>query len=176
MYAGAKMNRKFLTSAKVAFLAASLSLSTTSTAENTVNASAVHALVLGSIGLPAYAKYTARAKFNEVVSGASPVKMQVELCVFDVGPEEAPIYCNSGKKPDISLGQRGWNLSYDFLNNKYTAGISVKAGVITVTAVNSDGLNGATIILNPNLEQNDGNSFVNWSVDPASTCIKYDLC
>ncbi len=172
------MNRKIFTSAKVAFLAAFLSFCPPSVAENSVDASAVHSLVLGSIGFPAYAKYTARAKFSEVVSGAAPVKQQVELCVFDVGPKEAPIYCNSGKKADDSLGQRGWNLSNDFLflGNKYTAGISVKAGVITITAVNSDGLEGATIILNPNLEQVDENSVVNWSVDPDSTCIKYDLC
>lgn len=170
------MNRKFFTSAAVAFLAASVSFSAPAAAENTADASAVHTLVLGSIVFPAYAKYTARAKFSEVISNSSPVKQQVELCVFDVGPKEAPIYCNSGKKPDASLDQRGWNLAYDYFKSRYTADISVKAGIITVTAVDSDDLKGATVIFNPNLEQVDENSAVNWSLDPASTCIKYDLC
>ncbi|MBQ8707376.1 MAG: pilin [Succinivibrionaceae bacterium] len=173
------MNRTILATAAAAFVAASLSFSAPADAENTVDASSVHALVLGSIGFPAYAKYTARAKFSEILNGAAPVKQQVELCVFDVGPKEAPIYCNTGIKADPALGQRGWNLSAspDSYQDRYTASISVKAGVITVVAQNSHNLKGATLILNPNIDQmTDDSSPMNWSVDPASTCLKHDLC
>nr|MBQ5526416.1 pilin [Succinivibrionaceae bacterium] len=41
--------------------------------------------ILAAIALPAYSKYTARAKFTEVTTAAGPLKQQVELCFFDLG-------------------------------------------------------------------------------------------
>ncbi|MBQ1872372.1 MAG: prepilin-type N-terminal cleavage/methylation domain-containing protein [Succinivibrionaceae bacterium] len=41
--------------------------------------------ILAAIALPAYAKYTARAKFTEIVNGAEPIKIEVELCYMDQG-------------------------------------------------------------------------------------------
>lgn len=41
--------------------------------------------ILAAIALPAYAKYTARAKFTEVVNAAEPIKIEVELCYMDQG-------------------------------------------------------------------------------------------
>ena len=41
--------------------------------------------ILAAIALPAYAKYTARAKFTEVMTAAGPLKLQVELCYVDLG-------------------------------------------------------------------------------------------
>ena len=50
--------------------------------------------ILAAIALPAYSKYTARAKFTEVTTAAGPLKQQVELCYFDMG---ALSNCNGSK-------------------------------------------------------------------------------
>ena len=67
--------------------------------------------ILAAIALPAYSKYTARAKFTEVTSSTAAVKQQVELCIFDVGWTDAADYCQQPNKADPAKGQRGWDLS-----------------------------------------------------------------
>ncbi|MBQ8708619.1 MAG: zinc-ribbon domain-containing protein [Succinivibrionaceae bacterium] len=130
--------------------------------------------IVASIMLPAYAKYQARAKFAEVVSATYPLKQQVELCIFDVGPEEAATYCSTGKKANVSLGQRGWDLSKPAgaYATKYVSSITVDGGVITATG-HVVGNIPETIVLVP---QADNSGHVDWTVSPQSSCIRNDLC
>lgn len=66
--------------------------------------------ILAAIALPAYSKYTARAKFTEVFAAAGPLKQQVELCYVDLGGFEGTgengnyVTCNSNSQGN------GWNL------------------------------------------------------------------
>ena len=129
--------------------------------------------ILAAIALPAYSKYTARAKFTEVTSATAAVKQQVELCLFDVG-WAAKANCATGKKADSSKGQRGWDLSKPAADyaTKYVASISVKDGTITAKAIADQNLNSSTIIFVPA----DKKGAIDWSIDPNSDCIKDDLC
>jgi prepilin-type N-terminal cleavage/methylation domain-containing protein len=136
--------------------------------------------ILAAIALPAYSKYTARAKFTEVTTSTAAVKQQVELCIFDVGDADKGTYCNTGKKADSSIGQRGWDLSKPAADykTKYVAQIAVSAGKITATATTAQNLKGATIILDPvvKTDTNGNDGAIDWSINSASTCITYDLC
>ena len=129
--------------------------------------------ILAAIALPAYSKYTARAKFTEVTSATAAVKQQVELCLFDVG-WASKADCATGNKADSSKGQRGWDLSKPAADyaTKYVASISVEAGTITATAIADQNLKSSKIVLIPA----DKNGAIDWSIDPNSDCIKDDLC
>ena len=141
--------------------------------------------ILAAIALPAYSKYTARAKFTEVTSSTAAVKQQVELCIFDVGWSDAANYCQQPNKADPSLGQRGWDLSKapaDYAS-KYVQKITVTgAGVIEAFAINGQNLDNLSIKMAPQPGQGtkDGkatdNDNIDWIVDPASTCFTKDLC
>jgi prepilin-type N-terminal cleavage/methylation domain-containing protein len=134
--------------------------------------------ILAAIALPAYSKYTARAKFTEVTSATAAVKQQVELCIFDVGWGAAASYCHQTKKADPSLGQRGWDLSKapTAYGTKYVDKITVTgAGVIEAFAVNAQNLDGLSIKMTP--QQGKGaNDNIDWIVDSTSSCFGKDLC
>ena len=129
--------------------------------------------ILAAIALPAYSKYTARAKFTEVTTATASVKQQVELCIFDQG-WSGKVNCTTGNKA-TSFSGRGWDLSKAAAaySTKYVSSISVKEGKITATAKNVQGLKGSTLILNPTQGTADQ---VDWKVDSLSTCISNDLC
>jgi type II secretory pathway pseudopilin PulG len=134
--------------------------------------------ILAAIALPAYSKYTARAKFTEVTSATSAIKQQVELCIFDVGFAKKASFCNDNTKADPALGQRGWKFGdpADY-ETKYVKTISVTAGVITATAIAEQNLKSSTIVLTPSLKDpNNANSAIDWQVDASSTCIDNELC
>lgn len=135
--------------------------------------------ILAAIALPAYSKYTARAKFTEVTSATAAVKQQVELCLFDVGWTDKAT-CKTGNKADSTKGQRGWDLSKPAADyaTKYVQSISVENGQITAKAIGGQNLKSSTIILNPvvktDTQGNDG--AIDWTIDSSSGCIKDDLC
>ena len=143
--------------------------------------------ILAAIALPAYSKYTARAKFTEVTSSTAAVKQQVELCIFDVGWTDAAQYCQQPNKADPSKGQRGWDLSKApaAYATKYVDTITVTGtGVIEACAKNAQNLDGLCIKMAP--QQGDGgkddkgtamkNDNIDWIVDPTSSCFTKDLC
>lgn len=136
--------------------------------------------ILAAIALPAYSKYTARAKFTEVTSATAAVKQQVELCLFDVGDKDKGTYCKTGVKADPALGQRGWDLSKAATDyaTKYVQSITVDAGTITAKAIGTQNLKSSTIILVPvvktDSQGNDG--AIDWTIDSTSGCIKDELC
>ena len=145
--------------------------------------------ILAAIALPAYSKYTARAKFTEVTSATAAVKQQVELCIFDVGWGAAASYCHQQLKADPALGQRGWDLSKaptDYAS-KYVEKITVtERGVITAYAINGQNLDNLYIRMAPQPgkgakgegqgAQAKDNDNIDWIVDSTSTCFTKDLC
>ena len=137
--------------------------------------------ILAAIALPAYSKYTARAKFTEVTTAAGPLKEQVELCYFDQGNLTNCNGSNSAVKQ--GNGARGWNLEQAVNATKSTYVKSqpkVEAGIITLTSKNIkvNGNSPFTLILVPT-EENAGNSAgtaLNWNVSASSGCLTADLC
>ncbi len=88
--------------------------------------------VLAAVALPAYQKYTAKAKFTEVISAANPVKQQVELCFFDKQKFDD---C------DNSASGAGWTITAKdkYGNGKYVKEVTVLNGKITVAPEAKDG-------------------------------------
>ena len=139
--------------------------------------------ILAAIALPAYSKYTARAKFTEVTTAAGPLKEQVELCYFDQGKLDN---CKGGQSAAaLGGGARGWNIDQaeKSTNSTYVASGSVSddgKGVITMTSQNIKvGPNSSfTLILVPTEAQatNSAGTALNWEVSVNSTCLKADLC
>ena len=139
--------------------------------------------ILAAIALPAYSKYTARAKFTEVTTAAGPLKQQVELCFFDLGTLEG------GNNPDTGATEctspqkgTGWNLdrAVKDTSSKYVKSAKVEKGVITMTSQNIKvgGVSEFTEILVPTAAQatTNGDTALNWKIDSSSTCKDKDLC
>lgn len=136
--------------------------------------------ILAAIALPAYSKYTARAKFTEVTTAAGPLKEQVELCYFDQGNLTNCNGSNSAVKQ--GKGARGWNIEQAVKATKstYVKSASVSQGKITVTSQNIkvSSKSGFQLTLIPS-EQTTGSSVgtaLNWEVSAGSSCLKADLC
>ena len=140
--------------------------------------------ILAAIALPAYSKYTARAKFTEVTSATAAVKQQVELCIFDIGwggsssssgdSSSVPSECSQPNKADPTKGQRGWDLSKTAKDyaTKYVQEIKVEKGIITAKAIKDQNLNSATIIFVPTNKK----GAIDWTISSSSTCLTDDLC
>ena len=136
--------------------------------------------ILAAIALPAYSKYTARAKFTEVTTAAGPLKEQVELCYFDQGNLTNCNGSNSAVKQ--GNGARGWNIEQAVKATKstYVKSASVSQGKITVTSQNIkvSTKSGFQLTLVPK-EETTGSSVgtaLNWEVSAGSSCLKADLC
>ena len=143
--------------------------------------------ILAAIALPAYSKYTARAKFTEVTTAAEPLKQQVELCYFDQGEldncdkgESAVLLAKSDSK---YKGARGWNIkqAVEATGSTYVAkDPNVEDGVITLESTGIKVGKGSVFSLVLVPEENTSNSSVgtalNWRVSTASTCLDVDLC
>ena len=134
--------------------------------------------ILAAIALPAYSKYTARAKYTEVTTAAGPLKQQVELCYLDLGALEG---CN-----DTSSGN-GWNLKVAVADTKskfVAENPKVQKGVITLTSselIKVSGKTGFTEIFTPSLPNgaakdsaNGQDSAIDWTV--SGSCKEHDLC
>lgn len=142
--------------------------------------------ILAAIALPAYSKYTARAKFTEVTTAAGPLKEQVELCYFDQGKlDECKHGASASATKLAAQGARGWNIDQA---EKATKSTYVASGVvsndgkgkITMTSQNIKvGPNNSfTLVLVPSEAQtgNSAGTALNWTISAGSTCLKADLC
>ena len=138
--------------------------------------------ILAAIALPAYSKYTARAKFTEVTTAAGPLKQQVELCYFDLGT------LNGGQGEGAqscsgTMSGNGWNLSRAVADtsSKYVQDATVTNGVITMTSkgIKVNGTEGFYEILTPSAAKNSGDAALNWEITGDSNdlnCKNADLC
>ena len=136
--------------------------------------------ILAAIALPAYSKYTARAKFTEVTTAAGPLKEQVELCYFDQGNLTNCNGSNSAVKQ--GNGARGWNIeqAVNATKSTYVKSASVTDGKITVTSQNIkvSTKSGFQLTLVPTEEAPGASAgtALNWEVSAGSSCLKADLC
>ena len=142
--------------------------------------------ILAAIALPAYSKYTARAKFTEVTTAAGPLKQQVELCYFDMGSLSN---CDGTKAATdfLSKGARGWNIkqAVDATGSTYVkSNATVDKGVITVNSQNikvtGNSSSSFSLVLEPTeasaAAATSAGSALNWNIKSTSECLTVDLC
>jgi type IV pilus assembly protein PilA len=95
--------------------------------------------ILAAIALPAYQTYTTKAKFSEVVVSTSNLKTLVELCAQDRGTVTG---CSS------NTNGNGWAIPLDITVASGSVGtLTVADGLITSTAISTNGLAGQTYSL-----------------------------
>ncbi|MGY3886156.1 pilin [Aeromonas aquatica] len=119
--------------------------------------------ILAAIALPAYQSYAKKARFTEVVAATGAAKTAVEICYSNLSTLTG---CSAGSNgvPANPSGATGLLQSLTTTN-----------GVITATAVTTNGLNGENYILTPTVTNNK----LVWSNDASgsvSTCIAADAC
>jgi type IV pilus assembly protein PilA len=117
--------------------------------------------ILAAVALPAYQGYTKKAKFSEVVSATGGAKTAVELCAQDQGAVTNCTAGNNGVPADISTAQ----------GNLATLATGAN-GVITATAISSNGLSGETYILTPTVT--DGK--VTWAKSGTCSTVSPAIC
>ena len=110
--------------------------------------------ILAAIAIPSYQNYTKKAKFTEVTQGTAAVKTSVEVCAQDLGTVTGCTGGSNGIPAD--LGTFG----------KYGSSLTTVDGLITATAVSSNGLSGETYILTPTFSATTG---ISWAV--TGTCL-----
>lgn len=130
--------------------------------------------ILAAIALPAYQKYTARARYTEIVSATAPVKQQVELCYVD---QQALTGCDTAAAAGQTVRGAGWSFKAptDYANGTTITSITVADGVITVLPVAANGILATdTYILEPTATNNG----LTWRNDGTtdSGCIATQLC
>lgn len=98
--------------------------------------------VLAAIAMPTYGTYTLKAKFSEVISMTSAYKAAIASCAQEGSCVASPVALGG-----IALGTGGMPNS---TSTTYLGNVAVSPeGVITATAVTSNGLSGETYVLTP---------------------------
>lgn len=126
--------------------------------------------ILASVALPAYQNYTKKAKFTEVVMATNAAKLAVELCAQNtLGSGSGTMTACGGLSAG---GNPGNGIPADITaTNGFVASVSTTpAGVITATAISTNGLNGETYILTPTLSAGK----VTWGI--TGTCQAAQMC
>ena len=119
--------------------------------------------ILAAVALPAYQTYTKKAKFSEVVLATASAKIAVEICAQD---QNAMTLCIGGSQnvPANIATSSGNILSVATTNT------GTNTGVITATAISSNGLAGETYVLTGTL----ANGKVTWA--KTGTCVTAQIC
>ncbi len=115
--------------------------------------------ILAAVAIPAYANYTKKAKFAEVIQGTQAVKIAVEICAADLGTLTGCSAGSNGVPTDITTF------------GKYGASMATLDGFITATAVTTQGLSGETFVLSPIFSSTTG---ISWTT--SGSCITANLC
>jgi len=111
--------------------------------------------ILAAVAIPNYQQYTKKAKFTEVVQSTAALKAAVEICLQD----------QNGVLANCSGGANGVPSDNAAGNGKFLASIATVSGVITATAVATNGLAGETVILTPTFSATSGTT---WAI--TGTC------
>jgi type IV pilus assembly protein PilA len=93
--------------------------------------------ILAAVAMPAYNQYTKKAKFTEVVQATASIKTAVETCAQDLGTLTGCSAGSNGIPANVSAAVG--NL----------ASLTTADGLITATAISTNGLAGETFILTP---------------------------
>ncbi len=107
--------------------------------------------ILSSLALPKYKNYQAKAKFAEVISAASALKSEMELCFADKGVKKiifnlkttGKLCSNDKTKASLRQGFGYFIKSPKDYQTKYINRIETIAGCILAVANDIDGLQGA---------------------------------
>jgi type IV pilus assembly protein PilA len=125
--------------------------------------------ILAAVALPAYQKYTLKAKFSEVILASSAPKIAVELCVQEQGLAAGATISGcagsaNGVPADIATA-----------SGKVKSVTTSAAGQITVDGVATEfGGTAYKYIIIPTI---DGSGKVIWATDTTnSTCVAAGLC
>lgn len=122
--------------------------------------------ILAAVALPAYQNYTKKAKFSEVVLATNGAKIAVEICGQDQTTANGALAaaCVQGAQgipADITVPK-------GFLGKLETAA----GGVITATAVTTNGLSGETYVMTPSIL--DGK--VSWVISGTCKTVSPAIC
>ncbi|WP_324779254.1 pilin [Thiobacillus sedimenti] len=123
--------------------------------------------ILAAIAIPSYQNYTRKARFSEVVQGASAVKLAVETCFQDQG---TLANCGAGSNgvPGLTTAA-GANPTTVDTGSGVTAN-SAASVTITMIAKSSDSvLNGLTYILTGTPGAAGSNNAISWG--KSGTCV-----
>ena len=135
--------------------------------------------ILAAIALPAYAKYTARAKFTEIVNGAEPIKIEVELCYMDQG-YLAPCGSSGSILGGSSIRRIIEGAKSNYVKFGYvdmgTAVIHMQSQNIKIGDLGAD-MNDFMLVPSE-IKDAEGHptGALNWKIDPDSRCKKLDVC
>jgi type IV pilus assembly protein PilA len=111
--------------------------------------------ILASVAMPAYQKYTQKAKFTEVVSATSAVKLAVELCINSIATATG---CTAG-----SNGIPANVLAADTPATSAVDTVTVADGVITVVPNAINGIVAAdTFVLTPAYDAAKPQNGITW--------------
>lgn len=116
--------------------------------------------ILAAVALPAYQNYTKRARFSEVVTAASGVRTQMEVCL--------QLHANVLEDCDSDT-EVGVNLT-DAARGDNTASVTITGTTAAIVATGAgSGISGATVTLEPT---SASGAAVTWK----QTCNPADLC
>jgi len=124
--------------------------------------------ILATIAIPAYQQYTAKAKFSEVITATNAVKTSLEICAQAAGGLAS---CGN-ESTDAPMPKAA---AASAANGQYVSAVTISADgdKITATAINNNGLDGESYILNASY--NSG--AVHWVLDSVnSTCYAKGYC
>ena len=118
--------------------------------------------ILASVALPAYQKYTKKAKFSEVVLAVSTIKTAIELC-YQIRGDNDLANCDTETKLGITLS--------DAEGGDHVDTVVVAPTTAIITATGSASVDSEQLVLTPSPA---GKTLV-WS-DAGSSCITAGLC
>lgn len=116
--------------------------------------------ILAAVAIPQYQQFQRKAKFSDVIAQASTYQNAVGLCA----------QMNNGNLAACDAGQsgEGWEIPAAIAAARGSvATLNVADGVVTATAIATNGLNGENVIWNPTVN----GASITWAKDPASTCL-----
>jgi prepilin-type N-terminal cleavage/methylation domain-containing protein len=121
--------------------------------------------ILAAVAIPQYQQYQRKARFTDVVNITSSYQNDVGLCIQMNNGDRNP--CDAGASGD------GWSIPANIgAAQGMVATLTTADGVITATAVATNGLNGETLIMTP---QVNGAS-VTWLKTGTCTTLTPRIC